>query len=41
MVSLVAEKVERAVLAHSGHFLPEECPNEIVRRIQAVRASGA
>lgn len=41
MVSLVAETVEQAVLAHCGHFLPEECPDEIVRRIQAFRASGA
>jgi pimeloyl-ACP methyl ester carboxylesterase len=34
MVSLVATNVERVVVPERGHFLPEEAPDEIVRRIR-------
>ncbi len=33
MVEMVAERVETAVIEDAGHFLPEEAPEEIVRRI--------
>ena len=35
MVSLVAVNVKGHVIPDCGHFLPEECPEEIVRQIQA------
>lgn len=36
MVEMVAETVDGDVLPECGHFVPEEQPNEIVRRIQAM-----
>lgn len=33
MVSMVAETVDQHMLPNSGHFMPEECPEEIVRQI--------
>ncbi len=36
MVRLVAENVEQYSISGCGHFIPEECPDEIVRRIQAL-----
>lgn len=36
MISLVAENVTKHVFPDSGHFLPEERPDEIVRQIYAV-----
>jgi pimeloyl-ACP methyl ester carboxylesterase len=39
MVKLVAEHVDVVTLPDCGHFLPEECPDEVVRRILAVAAS--
>jgi pimeloyl-ACP methyl ester carboxylesterase len=35
MVSMVAVNVTGHVIPDCGHFLPEECPEEIVRQIQA------
>jgi pimeloyl-ACP methyl ester carboxylesterase len=35
MVKLVAEHVEVVTLADYGHFMPEECPDEVARRILA------
>jgi pimeloyl-ACP methyl ester carboxylesterase len=35
MVKLVAEHVEVVTLPDYGHFLPEECPDEVARRILA------
>jgi hypothetical protein len=35
MVKLVAEHVEVTTLPGYGHFLPEECPDEVARRILA------
>ena len=36
MVRLVAENVDQYSIPGCGHFMPEECPDEIVRRIQAL-----
>jgi pimeloyl-ACP methyl ester carboxylesterase len=33
MVRLVAENVEAVTLEDCGHFVPEECPDEIVQRV--------
>ena len=33
MMELVAENVEAGVVPHAGHFLPEESPGELTRRI--------
>ncbi len=33
MVTMVAKNVQRHVLPNCGHFIPEECPDEIVRQI--------
>jgi pimeloyl-ACP methyl ester carboxylesterase len=33
MVKLVAENVEEVRLENCGHFVPEEAPDEIVRRV--------
>jgi pimeloyl-ACP methyl ester carboxylesterase len=38
MVKMVAEHVDAVILPDCGHFLPEECPDEVVRRILAVAA---
>lgn len=38
MVSMVAEAVEADTLPDSGHFLPEERPDEVVRRVLAMSA---
>jgi len=39
MVGMVAEKVDSATLADSGHFLPEERPDEVVRRVLDLAAA--
>ena len=36
MVSMVAETVDQIVLPNCGHFIPEECPDEIVCQIMAM-----
>jgi len=36
MVEAVAESVEGSVLPECGHFIPEEAPDEVVRRIQTL-----
>jgi pimeloyl-ACP methyl ester carboxylesterase len=36
MVKMVAEHVDVVTLPDCGHFLPEECPDEVARRILAV-----
>jgi pimeloyl-ACP methyl ester carboxylesterase len=36
MVKMVAENVEGGVIADCGHFVPEECPEEIVRHVLAL-----
>ena len=36
MVEMVAENVTGESVSNCGHFVPEECPDEIVRRILAV-----
>lgn len=36
MAGLVAENVEAHTLSESGHFLPEECPDEVVRHVLAL-----
>ncbi len=41
MVEMVAKNVEGGVIESSGHFLPEECPGEIVQRIRTLPASWA
>lgn len=41
MVEMVAKNVEGGVIESRGHFLPEECPDEIVQRIRALPASRA
>ena len=33
MVKLVAADVEAVTLSECGHFVPEECPDEVVRRV--------
>jgi pimeloyl-ACP methyl ester carboxylesterase len=38
MVKMVAENVDVVTLPNCGHFLPEECPDEVARRILAVTA---
>jgi pimeloyl-ACP methyl ester carboxylesterase len=38
MVKMVAEHVEVVTLPDGGHFLPEECPDEVARRILVVAA---
>jgi len=38
MVKMVAEHVDVVTLPDFGHFLPEECPDEVARRILAVAA---
>jgi len=38
MVKLIAEHVDVVSLPDGGHFLPEECPDEVARRILAVAA---
>jgi pimeloyl-ACP methyl ester carboxylesterase len=38
-VKLVAEDVEGGVVPDCGHFLPEECPDEVVHHIKALEAS--
>ncbi len=40
-VKLVAEDVEGGVVPDCGHFLPEECPDEVVRHIKALEAKAA
>ena len=40
-VSLVAENVEAHTFADSGHFLPEERPDEIVERIVSIVRKGS
>jgi len=39
MVKMVAEHVDVVTLPDFGHFLPEECPDEVARRILAVAAT--
>ena len=34
MVEMVAEDVRGGVIADCGHFLPEECPDEVVRQVR-------
>jgi pimeloyl-ACP methyl ester carboxylesterase len=41
MVKLVASDVEGQVISDSGHFLPEETPEAIVRHIRALHATTA
>ncbi len=41
MVAMVAQTVDKASIAQCGHFLPEECPDEIVRRIRALPSARA
>ncbi len=38
MLKRVAENVETHTLSNCGHFLPEECPDEVVRRVLALAA---
>jgi pimeloyl-ACP methyl ester carboxylesterase len=38
MVNLVAKHVEVVCLLDYGHFLPEECPDEVARQILSVAA---
>jgi pimeloyl-ACP methyl ester carboxylesterase len=38
MVKMVAEHVDVVILPDCGHFLPEECPGEVVRQILDVAA---
>jgi pimeloyl-ACP methyl ester carboxylesterase len=38
MVKMIAEHVDVVILPDCGHFLPEECPGEVVRRILDVAA---
>jgi len=38
MVKLVADNVEVVTLPNGGHFLPEECPDEVAGRILVVAA---
>jgi pimeloyl-ACP methyl ester carboxylesterase len=38
MVKMVAEHVEVVTLPGGGHFLPEECPDEVAHRILVVAA---
>ncbi len=38
MVKLVAKDVEGALITDCGHFLPEECPEEVVRHVLALSA---
>jgi pimeloyl-ACP methyl ester carboxylesterase len=33
MVELVAQHVEGGAVPDCGHFLPEECPNEVVKHV--------
>jgi len=33
-----AKNVDSSVLKDCGHFFPEECPEEIVRHVQALKA---
>jgi pimeloyl-ACP methyl ester carboxylesterase len=35
MVAMIAVNVTGHVIPDCGHFLPEECPEQIVRQIQA------
>ena len=39
MVKMVAEHVEVVIVPDCGHFLPEECPDEVARRIIIVAAN--
>jgi pimeloyl-ACP methyl ester carboxylesterase len=39
MVKMVAEHVELVTPPGCGHFLPEECPDEVARRIVVVAAN--
>lgn len=39
MVAMVAERVEGGSVPNCGHFLPEECPGEIVRQVRALQLS--
>lgn len=41
MVSLVAENVEATTLSGCGHFLPEECPEAVIKSILAMAARTA
>jgi pimeloyl-ACP methyl ester carboxylesterase len=41
MLSLVAETVESVLVADSGHFVPEERPEEVVRHVLAASAARA
>ena len=41
MASLVAETIDRHVLKQCGHFVPQECPDEIVRQIIAMTNKAA
>jgi len=41
MVKLVAENVDDDVLPDCGHFIPEERPDEVVRRIKIMTAKAA
>jgi pimeloyl-ACP methyl ester carboxylesterase len=38
MVKTVAQHVDRYVIPNCGHFVPEECPDEIVRHIVSMTA---
>jgi pimeloyl-ACP methyl ester carboxylesterase len=38
MVKTIAKNVERDVISNCGHFVPEECPDEIVRHIVTMTA---
>ena len=41
MVAMVAENVNGISVPDCGHFLPEECPDEIVRQIYAITGKAA
>ena len=38
-VSLVAENVETELLSDCGHFVPEECPDAVIRHVSAMAAT--
>jgi len=36
MVELVAQDVEGGLVPNCGHFLPEECPDEVVKHVLSI-----